>query len=84
MCVYVHNFTDDNTSSSFAKTVNNLVSILESESGCAINWFRDNSKIGNPDKFQAILLDKRNSDMYLNKNITFNKENIRLSQMSKQ
>ena len=74
----VHNFNDDNTLSNFAKTVNNLVSILESESGCTINWFRDNSMIVRPDKFQAILLDKRNSDLYLNENITIGKENIKV------
>ena len=59
--VSVHNFADDNTLSSFARTVKNLVSILESESSCAINWFRDNSMIVIPDKFQAILLNKKNS-----------------------
>ena len=79
--VSVHSFADDNTLSSFARTVNNLVSILEFESGCAINWSRDNSMIVNPDKFQAILLDKRNSDLYLNENIT--KKTMRLSQMLK-
>ena len=62
----------------FARAVNNLISILESESGCAINWFRDNSMIVNPDKFQAILLDKRNSDLHLNENITIDKENIKV------
>ena len=63
--VSVHNFC-----SSFAKTVKTLLSILESESSCAINWFRDNSMMVNPDKFQAILLDKINSDLHLNENIT--------------
>ena len=53
-------FADYNALSSFAKTVNNLISILDSESGCAINWFRDKSMIVNPDKFQTILLDKKN------------------------
>ena len=53
--VFVHNFADDNILSSFARTVNNLVSLLESESGCGINWFRDNSMIVNPNKFQVIL-----------------------------
>ena len=32
-----HNFADDNTLSSFAKTIENLISILESESEIAIN-----------------------------------------------
>ena len=57
--VSVHNLADDNTLSSFARTVKNLVSILESGSSCAINWFRDNSMTVNPDKFQAISLDKK-------------------------
>ena len=34
--------------------------------------------IVNPDKFQAILLDKRNSDLHLNENITIDKENIKV------
>ena len=72
----VHNFADDNILSSFARTVNNLVSILESESGCATNCFRDNSMIVNPDKFEVILLDKRNSDLYLNENTTIDEGNI--------
>ena len=74
----VHNFADDNTLSSFTKTINNFVSILESGSGCVMNWFRDNSMIVDPDKFQVILLDKRNSDLYLNENITINKERIKV------
>ena len=64
--VSLYNFADDNTQGfiieeimnrlhSFIETINNLVSILQSESGCAINWFRVNSVI-NPVKFQALLL----------------------------
>ena len=51
---------------------------MECESGCAINWFRDDSMVVNPDKFQAILLDKRNSDLYLNENTAIDKENIKV------
>ena len=51
---------------------------FKSESGCAIYWFRENRMIAKPDKFQAILLDKRNSDFYLNKNIRIDKENIKI------
>ena len=36
-----HNFADDNTLSSFAKTIENLISILESESEIAMSWFKD-------------------------------------------
>ena len=75
--VSVHNFANDNTLLSFAKNVNNLVSILKSDSGCAINCFRDNSVIVNRDKFQASSLDKRNFGLYLNENITIGKENIK-------
>ena len=75
--VSVHNFTDYITLSSFAKTVNNLIRILESESGYAINLVRDSSMIVNPDKFQAVLLDKRNSDLCLNENIAVDKVNIK-------
>ena len=32
----------------------------------------------NPDKFQAILLDKINSDLYLNENTAIDKENIKV------
>ena len=72
----VHSFPNDNALPSFAKTVNNLVSILKSESGCAINGFRDMSMIVNPGKFLAILLDKRNSDLYLKEIITIDREHI--------
>ena len=54
-----HNFTDDNTLSSFAKTIENLISILESESEIAINWFNDNHMIVNSGKFHAIIFDKQ-------------------------
>ena len=64
--------------SNFAKTKNNLVSILEYKSGCTMNYFRDNSIIFNPNKFQAIFLNNRNSDLYLNENITSDKENIKV------
>ena len=53
-----HNFEDDNSLSSFAKTTENLISILESESEIAINWFKNNHMIVNPGKFQAIIFDK--------------------------
>ena len=56
--VSVHNFANDNTLLSFAKNVNNLVSILESESGCAINCFGDKSVIVHRGKFQAILMNE--------------------------
>ena len=52
------NFIDDNT--------NNLASLchtLEKESESAIDWFKNNSMIANPDKFQAIILSKNATDV---------------------
>ena len=54
-----HNFADDNTLSSFAKTTENLISILKSESEIATNWFKDYRIIVNSSKFQVIIFDKR-------------------------
>ena len=58
----VHNFADDNTLCSFAKTLRGLVTILQSECETAINWLHNNKMIVNPDKFQVILLDKGRPD----------------------
>ena len=55
----VHNFADDNTLSSFAKTFDKLKEILESESKCAIEWFTRNGTFANPDKFKAFVIDKK-------------------------
>ena len=41
-----YNFADDNTLSGFVKTIENLISILESESKIAINWFKNNHIVG--------------------------------------
>ena len=56
-----YNFGDDNTLSAFAATVSGLIKILESESEVAIDWFKKNKMVVNPDKFQAIILVKRKS-----------------------
>ena len=52
------NYADDNTISAWADSIRDLISILESESEIAINWFHDNEMIVNPDKFQAIIINK--------------------------
>ena len=56
------NFADDNTLSAFANTIPELIHILESESDIAINWFRENDMIVNPDKFQAIVINRKPTD----------------------
>ena len=59
---YVHNFADDNTLSSFAKTVKDLMNILKEKSEVAINWFSSNKMIVNPGKFKSVILIKNKSD----------------------
>ena len=54
----LYNFADDNTLSAFATTVSRLIKILESESEVVIDWFKKNKMVINPDKFQAIIIDK--------------------------
>ena len=53
------NFEDDNTLSSFRKTIENLLSILESENEIAINWFKDNRMIVNPGTIQLVIFDNQ-------------------------
>ena len=60
--VYLYNFADDNTLSAFATTVLELVKILESESEIVINCVKKYKVVVDPDKFPAIILDKRKSD----------------------
>ena len=56
------NFADGNTIRAAEKTIENLISTLEEESQAAIEWFKMNEMIVNPDKCQAIII-KRNSKM---------------------
>ena len=55
----MHNFPDYNTLSAIVKTVRELKNTLQSESEVVINWFKNNEMIVNPEKFQAIILDKQ-------------------------
>ena len=52
------NYADDNTISAWANSIMELILTLESESEIAIKWFQDNEMIVNPDKFQAIIINK--------------------------
>ena len=52
----VHNFADDNTLTSYAKSANILIENLQNESNLAIKWFSQNNMIVNPDKFKAIII----------------------------
>ena len=59
----MHNLADDNTLSAWGERVSKLIDTLESESNIAIAWFTKNKMIINPDKFQAIILDKKKSNL---------------------
>ena len=60
--VQLHNFADYTPILAFAETILESIDILQSESKTLIYWFKDDKMIVNPDKFQAILLDKIKSD----------------------
>ena len=49
--------------SAWGETVSKLIETLESESNIAIDWLTKNEMIINPDKFQAIILDKKKSNL---------------------
>ena len=55
----MHNFADDNTLTTFPRTV---ISVLESESSITIDWFETNKMIVNPGKIQSIITDKKKQD----------------------
>ena len=58
----LYNFADDNTISTASKNMNNLIHTFKKESETAVKWFNQNKMIVNPDKFQAMLLEKRNKN----------------------
>ena len=64
------NFADDNTLYTANKNIEVLIKLLERESKSAIDWFKMNDMIVNPDKFQAMILrpDKKENKFQLNIN----------------
>ena len=58
----LNNYADDNTLDGHASSVPKLVDILEHDSQKAIDWFKSNHMIANPDKFKAIVITKQGSD----------------------
>ena len=50
--------SDENTISAAERTIENLISTLEAEAQAAIEWFKLNEMIINPEKFQAIVVKK--------------------------
>ena len=56
----LHNFDDGNNISCTEKSLEELSKILTSESEKAVQWFKENMMIVNHDKFQAIIVDRKN------------------------
>ena len=72
----VYNFINDNSLPVIAKTVAELKNTLQSESEAVVNGFENNKMIVNPEKIQAIILDKRKHD-HFNKTIKFDNKAIK-------
>ena len=73
----LYNFADDNTITAFANTISELINALETESEIAIRWFNDNEMIVNPDKFQAIIINRKGNENLTNQhNLKFNQYEI--------
>ena len=54
----IYNFVDDNTIYSCAKSVNYVIENLQSDVKIALNCFKDNQMMANPEKFQFMILSK--------------------------
>merc|ERR1711937_239987 len=57
----LNNYSDDNSISAYQNTINELIKVLENESNIAIDWFKSNQMLVNPDKFQAIIINPKRS-----------------------
>ena len=62
----LYNFGDDNTISAVSKSTDDLLIILKNESELAVKWFRETNMIVNPDKFQALVLQKQDKNSRTN------------------
>ena len=58
----LYNYADDNTLSFIHKDLKILKTVLEQESNNLISWFVQNFMKANPDKFQAICVEKKALD----------------------
>ena len=63
----LHNFGDNNTIAVTCNNFNDLLHKLEKESESAEYWFINNNMIANPDKFQAIIMNKRKKNQITHK-----------------
>ena len=60
----LHDFADDNTITSSLGTLSQLIKDLQSLANKATDWFNLNKMIVNPEKFQAIIIDKKGQNNY--------------------
>ena len=68
------NFADDNTIAVTCKNLKDLLRTLEKESESAVDWFRNNNIIANPDTFQTIIMNKRRKNKKRHKLKIYNNE----------
>ena len=68
------NFADDNTIAVTCKNLNDLLRTIEKESESAVDWFRNNKIIANPDTFQTIIMNKRRKNKKRHKLKIYNNE----------
>ena len=52
----IYNCADGNTISVASENIDTLLKTLKNESKLALNWFRNNNMIVNPDRLQLMLL----------------------------
>ena len=66
--VELANFADDNTIYAARNSIEELIKILEKEGKSAIDWFKMNNMIVNPDKFRVMIMscDKKEKKHDLN------------------
>ena len=57
----LHTFVDDNAITATCNTLTKLLKTSEQESGSAVRWFKQNEMIANAEKFQVIVLNKKES-----------------------
>ena len=55
----LHNFADDNTITAVCDQLPDLIKIFEAEGELSVAWFRKNEMVVNSDKFQAIILNRK-------------------------
>ena len=54
----LYNFAHDHTITENADIIETLIKLLETMSSVAVDWFKINEVIVNPDKFQSIIINR--------------------------